>query len=129
MKRFISLSISIALSMSLLSCSYIGTYDDGYADGYDDGYYEGSSSGYYEGIEKAKQYISVVLDDELSSVAWAIEKEYGMHPEDALLILSNYADVPDEVTEEELNKAIWVMYRYYYEANKVINGIEDYDIE
>ena len=45
------------------------------------------------------------------------------------MILSNYADVPDEVTEEELNKAIWAIYSYYYESREIMNAIEDYWID
>lgn len=129
MKRFIAILASFALTICLSSCSFRGSYDDGYEDGYDDGYYAGFDYGYYEGIAEAQHDIASYVDDDLSSLGWDIEEEYGLHPEDALQILSNYADVPDEVTEEELNNAIWAIYRYYYKSHEVINGIEDYWID
>ena len=102
---------------------------DSYYRGYDDGYYEGRCEGYSEGIEKAKGYIAIAVDDDLDSLAWDIEDEYGLLPEDALQILSNYADRSGEVSEEELNNAIWAIYRYYYRSHVVTNEIEDYWID
>ena len=97
------------------------TYDTGYEDGYE--------NGFYDGIEEAQQYISIILDDELFMLSLNIEDKYGIYPEEAVQILSNYADVPDEVDIEELNDAIWAIYRYYYDSQEVINGIDDYEIE
>lgn len=96
---------------------------------YDDSYYEGFEAGYYEGIAEAQHFLAFVIDDDLSDISRAIEDEYGMHPEDALMILSNYADVPDEVNQEDVPKAIWVIHSYYNKANELINSIEDYAIE
>ena len=137
MKRFIAFIASFALVICLLSCSCRGTYEDGYADGYDDGledgwcdgYDEGYSKGYYEGIAEAQHDISVYVEDDLSSLAWDIDDTYGMHPEDAIMILANHADDPEAIEEEELNRAIWAIYRYYYNSHKIINGIEDYWID
>jgi hypothetical protein len=129
MKRFIAILVLLSVTICLCSCDYRGIYDEAYEDGYEDGHYAGQCDGYYDGIERAKEYIAFVVDDDLSSLAWDIEAEYGLHPEDALQILSNYADVPDEVDEEELKDAIWAIYRYYYDSHKVINDIEDYWID
>lgn len=95
----------------------------------DDSYYEGYSDGYYDGVEKAKQYIAFAVEDDLYSIAWDIEDEYGMLPEDALNVLTNYIDAPDEVSEQELTDAIYAIRDYYYTANDIINGIEDYCID
>ena len=95
----------------------------------DDSYYEGYSDGYYDGVEKAKQYIAFAVEDDLYSIAWDIEDEYGMLPEDAVRILANYADNSYEADEEELNDAIWSIYIYYHKSNKIVNAIEDYDID
>lgn len=129
MKKFIAILTSFAFVVCSLSGCRIEGYHDGYDKGYDDGYEAGCDYGYSKGIADAQRYIAFVVDDDLSSLARDIKKAYGLHPEDALLILSNYADVPDEVTEEELNKAIWALYRYYYDSTEVINSIEDYLIE
>ena len=125
MKRLIAILAAIFLVMCSLSSCRVEGYDTGYDDGYDAGY----DYGYTKGIEEAQQFLEIVVDDDLSSLGWDIEDQYGLHPEDALMILSNYADVPDEVDEEDLNAAIWAIYRYYYESNKIINSIEDYLIE
>ena len=45
------------------------------------------------------------------------------------MILSNYVDVPDEVNQEDIPKAIWVIYSYYNKSNELINSIEDYAID
>ena len=129
MKRIISILAFLSFAICLLSCSYKGTYDDGYEEGYEDGEYMGYEEGYYAGIAEAQQYIAFVVDDDLWCLGRSIEKECGIHPEEAVQILSNYADVPDEVTEEELYAAIWAIYQYYYDSYEIINSIEDYDVD
>ena len=128
MKKIVLL-IAVMLAMCSLSGCRIEGYNHGYDDGYDDGYESGYDIGYEEGVTRAQRYISFVLDDDLDSLAYDIEDTYGIHPEEAVQILSNYADVPDEVTEEELLNAIWAIYRYYHDSIEVVNGIEDYLID
>lgn len=129
MKRFIAIIAIFAVSLCLYSCDYSSFYDEGYEDGYQDGHFDGEYYGYYEGIERAKEYIAFVVDEDLSSIAYDIEDQYGLHPEEALQILSNYADVPDEVDIEKVDDAIWAIYCYYNNMQKIINGIEDYWID
>lgn len=120
----------IYISLSLFSCqSILTSCDTKTKQKYDDSYYEGFEVGYYEGIAEAQHFLAFVIDDDLSNIARAIEDEYGMHPEDALMILSNYVDVPDEVNQEDIPKAIWVIYSYYNKSNELINSIEDYAID
>ena len=125
MKKLIMVLALFALAL----CSLSGCRIEGYDTGYDDGYYAGYDDGYAKGIETAQKFLAFVVDDDLSSLAWDIEDEYGLFPEDALQMLSNYADRSNEVSEEELNNAIWAICRYYYKSNEVINGIEDYWID
>ena len=129
MKRFIATLVLFALSICLLSCSQKRTYEDGYEDGYSDGLFEGQIKGYSEGVAEAQRDIALFVEDDLWSIAWDIEDKYGIHPEEAVQILSNYADVPDEVDEAELHNAILAIYHYYYDSHEVINGIEDYWID
>lgn len=126
MKKFTSVLavLAVLIIFYLTSCGE-GTYEDGYKVGYGNGYGEG----YYEGIAEAQSSIAFYVEDELIALKRDIEDEYGMHPGEAVEVLTNYADVPDEVTEEDLKKAIWSLYRYYYDSHNVINGIEDYWIE
>lgn len=129
MKRFIATLVLFALSICLLSCSQTRTYEDGYEDGYSDGLFEGQVNGYSEGISEAQHDIAFRVEDELWSLAWDIEDKYGIHPEEAVQILSNYVDVPDEVDEAKLHTAILAIYHYYYDSHEVMNGIEDYWID
>ena len=124
MKKFAATLTVLFLVLYLSACN-IETYEDGYEDGYANGYTEG----YYEGIAEALDDISFYVEDDLWSLACDIEDEYGMSPDEAVMILSNYADVPDDVTEEEVNKAIWAIYRYYNKSHEIINSIEDYWID
>lgn len=129
MKRFITFLASFAIVICSLSSCRIEGYDTGYDDGYDDGYDIGFDYGYAKGIAEAQQFLAFIVDDDLRCLGRDLEDQYGIHPEEAVQILSNYADVPDEVSEEELHNAIWAIYRYYYRSHEVINGIEYYDIE
>lgn len=137
MNRFISVLVIFSFAICLLSCSYRGTYDDGYADGYsnaesemqylmEEEFLDGYDIGYDDGIAEAQHDIAFLVEDDLWSIACDIEAEYGLHPEEAVQILSNYADVPDEVDEAELQAAILAIYHYYYDSNEIINDIEDY---
>lgn len=143
-KGFAILLVMLILSTVFSSCSSQSAYDEGYADGYDDGYSDGEfdmqlevedsilagyDTGYYDGIAEAQHDIAVRVEDDLSSIAWDISDKYGLFPDEALQILSNYADVPDEVDKEELNDAIWAICRYYYDSNEIINNIDDYWID
>lgn len=137
MKRFIAVAVLFTLVICLLSCSYEGTYDDGYEDGYDDGrdygwydgYDEGYSEGYWEGVAEAQHDIANFVDDDLWSLEWDIEHEYGTFPEDALQILTNYIDDPDSISEEELYTAIYAIRSYYFASQKIPSNIEDYWID
>ena len=128
MKKFFSIFAVLIIFCFLPSC-YAKTYDDGYAEGYEYGYDEGYYVGYYDGAIDAQRMIASRVEDDLRSLGREIKDEYGMHPGNAVEVLSNYADVPDEVTEEELHQAIWAIYRYYYKTHDVIKGIEDYQID
>lgn len=126
MKKYIILAIGIILtSCCLLSCSgrsiYAmeqeakreAIYEDGYAAGYD------------EGIEEAKHDIAFYVDDDLFSLACDIEDQYGICPEDAIMMLENYAD-GEPYTNEEIETAIWVVSCYYHRSHEIINRIEEY---
>ena len=128
MKRFIA-TITVLVLVLILSACNIETYEDGYEEGYSDGFFDGKVDGYSEGIEKAQHYISFRVDDDLWSLASDIEDEYGIHPDDAMDVFFRYADGHDDVSEEELSKAIWAIRRYYYKSHEVINEIEDYWID
>ena len=137
----------LILLCSLSACTqeaYEAGYEDGYSDGcsdaeiemqsileeeFLDGYDWGYDEGYFEGIADAQHSIAIRVDDDLWSLSFDIKEKYGMHPEDAVTILTNYADDPEAIDVYELEKAIWAIRRYYYDSHKVIHGIEDYSID
>lgn len=143
-KGIATLLVMLILSTVFSSCSSQSAYDEGYAAGYDDGYSDGEfdmqlevedsilagyDTGYHDGIAEAQHDIAVRVEDDLHSLAWDIEDEFGMFPDDALQILSNYVDVPDEVDGDDLSMAIIAIYKYYYDSNEIINNIDDYLID
>lgn len=144
MKQYTALFIAFSFLLCSLTACTGKSYEDGYTDGYSeakaemdflleeeflDGYDFGYEDGYHEGIDRAQSSIESQLDDELWSLAHDIEDKYGIHPEEAVQILSMYADVPEEVTEEDLIAAIWAIYRYYYASNEAVGEIDDYWID
>lgn len=109
------------------------TYDTGYEDGIsigkEIGYDEGYDEGYFDGMQKAPGKIESRVYDDIWDLCKEIEDKYGIHPEEAIQILANYADDTEAINAEELNRAIWVIFRYYHDSNKIMNGIEDYWID
>ena len=96
---------------------------------YDRGYETGYKEGYRAALSDAPERIEFYVEEDIWTLCNDIEDVYGIHPEEAAQILSNYADDPDAVAKEELNKAIWAIYRYYYDSREIMNEIEDYWID
>ena len=96
-------------------------YESGYEDGYDDGY--------SDAMQEAPERIESCVDSDIWDLESDIEDEWGIHPEEAARMLLNYIDIPGEVTEEELNKAVGAMRRYYFGSHEIINEINDYWID
>ena len=109
--------------------SYNEDYDIAYNEGLDDGYKSGYEDGYYEGKAEAQHYIASRVEDDLISLDEEIFDKYGVDAWKAIEILSNYADVPDEVTEEDLHQAIWAIYDYYFGSQEISHEIEEYWID
>ena len=89
---------------------------------YNDGYEVGYVEGYVEGKSDAKSN----FEDEALRVSWNVEDENGMSPDDALQILTNYAD-GEPITEEKLHQAIWAINQYYWRMNDAIHDRDSYD--
>lgn len=100
----IAIVICLALATMLTSCyseydletSYQNAYEDGFADG--------------------KDVARENLLYDYSSVCHSIEEEYGIDPEDAFHIISNYAD-GESIDEGELINAMWAAWEYYIKTN------------
>lgn len=130
MKRSFQVVLCLCLCVVLLSsCGFTqDDLDEEWEDGYEYGYESGYADGYDDAMQKVPAKIEDRVEFDIEDLCYAIKKKYGIHPEDAANKLSIYADVPDEVTEEELIKAIWAIYMYYHGASDIINGIGDYYI-
>lgn len=96
---------------------------------YESGYEAGFKDGYSEAMQKAPGRIESRVDDDIWDLCCEIENKYGIHPEEAIQILANYADDPEAIETEELNRAIWATFRYYYNSYKIMNGIDTYLID
>lgn len=83
---------------------------------------------YREGILKAQEQIASLVEIELWDLEFDIDDDWGISPEEAIQILTNYAD-GEPISEAELNKAIWAIRKYYYGVNEIVNGIDDYWID
>ena len=147
MKRIISFIAIFSLLVSMSACGTNGYYENGYAAGYDDGYSEakwemtieledgldsgydtgrdegysyGYDDGYCDGFEDGENELSGSLDWELSKVRKAANSIFGLSPYEAVQILTNYADDPAEVSEDDLVAAIGAISYYYEYSNSAI---------
>lgn len=132
-KAFAILSVFVALICCTTSCKGRSIYamerEAKEEAIYDRGYETGYKEGYRTALSDAPERIEFYVEEDIWNLCHDIEDAYGIHPEKAAQILSNYADDPDAVTKEELNKAIWAIYRYYYDSREIMNDIEDYWID
>jgi flagellar biosynthesis/type III secretory pathway protein FliH len=91
--------------------------ESAYKNGYNDGYNEGR----WEGIEDAQFY----TEDDLFRLSCKIEDEHGINPEEAINLLTNYAN-GEPVSEKDLMNAIWALSQFYWGTYDIINDMEDY---
>ena len=132
-KPFVILLVFLIILCFLCSCGGKSAYareleakeEAIYQRGYDAGYDEG----YRAAMSKAPDKIDFYVEEDLWELNHDIEDKWGMSPEEAIQIIANYADDPEALEAEELNRAIWAIYRYYYDSYEVINSIEDYWID
>ena len=132
MKRFfatiIVLSVTICCLSSCGKSDYAREREEERESIYEKGYEAGYEEGYREGISEALNQIASCVDDDLWSLKHDIEDEWGMDPEEAIRILTNYAD-GEPISEIDLNKAIWVVWEYYKGVNEIADDVDDYWID
>lgn len=83
---------------------------------------------YHEGVSNAQEHIASLVDIEMMDLEFDIDDKWGMTAEEAIQILTNYAD-GEPISEKEVNKAIWAISQYYHGVNDITNGIDDYWID
>lgn len=124
MKKFFSLlSVFVILICCLSSCKGRSIYTMER-----DAEKQALEEQYRKGISVAQEHIDSLVEIEMLDLEFDIEDEWGISPDEAIQILTNYAD-GDPVSEAELNKAIWAINQYYYGVNEIVNGIDDYWID
>lgn len=124
MRKILSIVLCAVLVFSLSSCErkeisndeYYGDYHDGYVDGYTDG------------IEEAQQAISFYIEEDFYEISSNNKDERGISIEDAIQILTNYAD-GEPISDAELRNAIWSIDKFYYETCDIVYNIEDYSLD
>lgn len=89
---------------------------------------EAKEERYREGISEAQEYIANRVSDDFWSLEYDLEDRYGISPEDAIHLLTNYVD-GEYVSETDLNQAIWVISKYYSHSYEIIYEIDDYWID
>lgn len=131
-KLFLIIPVFAAALFCLASCRGRSIYameeeakrEAAFQSGYEAGYEEG----YYAGKSETQEAIAFYVEDDLSKLEFDIKDETGMYPEEAIQILTNYAD-GHPVSESELNKALWTINYFYWDAFDIAHGIEDYWID
>ena len=88
---------------------------------YDRGYSAGYEEGEWEGIEEAQENFQRTAED----IARNADDLFDLDPEKAIMILGNYAD-GEPISQDEVEKAIWTIYQYYYEMQEAINDLDSY---
>lgn len=96
---------------------------------YDTGYEKGLEEGYRRGISEALEKIEDYVTDDLFQLESDVNREYGMYPEEAAQILTNYSDDSSAISEDDLYTAIWAIRSYYYGAYDIVNDIDEYWID
>lgn len=81
--------------------------------------------GYEAGKEEGKFEAQDAFEQTAQDLAWDTRILYGIEPEEAMWILTNYAD-GEPVSKKELNDAIWAIHHYYCEMQEAIDDIDSY---
>lgn len=113
------------IAVFVLACSMAACSRDAYAEGYNAGY----EDGYHAALSEAPGKIDFYVEEDMWVLEHDIEDEWGLHPEEAIQILSNHADDPGAISEDDLCAAIWAIRKYYYGSRDIASAIEDYWID
>lgn len=117
-KRILCVALCVLLVFGLSSCEisseekYYGDYHDGYVDGYNDG------------VSKAQDSIGGYAEEYFNNINSGNKKDRGITVDDAVQILTNYAD-GEPISEEELHNAIWSIQKFYCDAWDLIWELDD----
>lgn len=88
---------------------------------YKRGYTAGYEEGKWEGMEEAQENFQYTAEN----IARDADELFELDPEKAIMILGHYAD-GEPISQEEVEKAIWTIYQYYYDMQEAINDLDSY---
>lgn len=85
-------------------------------------------AGYSQALRAAPQMVEERLLYDLWYISSQIDKEYGVDLEDALRVITNYAE-GEPISQDELKNAIWALYEYHRDSYDLFEEISSYDLE
>lgn len=128
----VSFFLVLSLAAVIIGKSYAAKYQEGYEAGRlsvqaaEVGTY---SDGYRDGISRAQHAIEDLLMDDAYHLSCEIEETYGISPDMAIATISNYLDLPGEITESELFAASLAIHRYYTDLQDILQRVDEYSID
>lgn len=122
-KSFVILSALLIIACCLVSCTGRSIYAMER-----DAEKEAMEEKYREGISAAQEEIANLIEIEMWDLDYDIEEKWGMSVEEAIDILTDYAEGTSS-SSRQINKAIWAIRYYYVNSTDIINGIDDYWID
>lgn len=88
---------------------------------------KGYSAGYDKGTEDTVEYVSDALYDILWDLERNTSEKYGLHPDEAAVVLDNFLK-GEPVSDEELQIAIDSICGYYYDSFEIPKEIGRLDL-
>ena len=119
----LSFVICAILCLSLSSCErsiYAMEQDAKREAAYNEGYDFGYEEGRIEGFSDAQFW----LEEDLNDISSDIETKYGISPDEAIEMLTLYAD-GEYVPRDELRKASLAVSQFYLKSQNAIRDTED----
>lgn len=125
MKKLFTLILSIIfITLCLFACKnseYAKEQEAKQEAIYNKGHKAGYEEGYWAGIKEAQEYFGLTEEE----IARYADDLHGLSPEEAVMILDNYAD-GEPISKQDVYKAIWTIRRYYYDMQEAIHDIDSY---
>lgn len=92
---------------------------------YGEEYYIGYEEGYRNAVSDSLDKAQYLVEDDFLWLEDEIKENRGISAEEAILSLIGHTDGM-ELSEAELENAIWAMRDYYHGVTDIIYGIDDY---
>ena len=107
--------------------SWQATYDEGYEAGKEEGYDNGYELGYIDGARHARSQIFEKLYRDFSVLAYLNDPDYGMCPEKAIDILSQY-ESGRSTSIAQIERSIRLLKDFFSDLESLIKEVQYYDV-